>query len=539
VRAAPAAAKAGRVETVYHKGRAFRIPFNVEPADRARISDVQLWFSDDSGFSWKLVSHTTPDRPSFNFRAPRDAEYWFAVRTVDTSGKLYPGEDDPVEPRMKVIVDTKPPSLVLEPDGRRGSRVAVRWEVRDENLDLSSLVLEYQAEGASAWRQVPVARRTLIGSWSWEAGTAEPLRVRGSIADKAGNTAEAEIGINEGTADHPPLTGNDQAEFATPPPVMQFSSNTASGFPPSEELPPGLADSRPFVMPPNAPASNPPGASSPGGFDAGAFGGNGSAGNPGLPPQQGPGPGPGPGQGSGSGRGPAPGGIPTLLVRGPQFDLRYAVDEAGPSGPALVELWVTRDGGRSWTRAGEDDDRTSPFPVNLGGEGTFGICLVARAATGLGDLPPAPGDLPQTWVEVDSTPPQVQLEPVQVGTGQYLGKIAIRWRASDMHLGPQPVSIAWRSDQPGAGWQPIAERIDNTGQYVWSVPPNVPARFHLRVDVVDTVGNLGAAETLEGSPVILDRARPRSRILGLEPSARTGRGAAPVAGGNGGTIIPR
>ena len=76
-----------------------------------------------------------------------DAEYWFAVRTRDKDGKFYPGEDEAVEPSMKVIVDTVPPSLVLEPDGRRGSRVAVRWEVRDENLDKLSLVLEYQAEG--------------------------------------------------------------------------------------------------------------------------------------------------------------------------------------------------------------------------------------------------------------------------------------------------------------------------------------------------------------------------------------------------------
>src|SRR5262249_14381740 len=224
-------------------------------------------------------------------------------------------------------------------------------------------------------------------------------------------------------------------------------------------------------------------------------------------------------------------------VRSPLFALQYAVDDAGPSGPAMVELWVTRDAGRTWIRRGEDPDRASPFPVDLGGEGTFGLCLVARAASGLGDLPPAPGDMPQTWVEVDSTPPVVQLDPIQVGTGAHLGKVAIKWRASDLHLGPQPVSIAWRGDQPGSPWHPIAERIENNGQYIWSVPPNVPARFHVRVDVVDSVGNYGTAETVEGGPVIADRARPRSRILGLDPSARSGRAAAPVAGAGG--VIPR
>jgi hypothetical protein len=279
--------------------------------------------------------------------------------------------------------------------------------------------------------------------------------------------------------------------------------------------------------------ANPPGAGAPGGFDGDPFAGMGAA-------STGPGP-PAQGQGQGQGRGgtPAGAGGGTLLVRSPQFALQYAVDDAGPSGPAMVELWVTRDGGRNWNRRGEDPDRVSPLVVDLGGEGTFGLCLVARAASGLGDLPPAPGDLPQTWVEVDSTPPHVRLLPTVVGSGANLGKVAIRWRAEDAHLGPQPVSIAWRADQPGSAWQPIAERIENNGQYIWSVPPNVPPRFHLRVDVLDTVGNNGTAETAEGNAVIVDRARPRSRILGLDPTARHGRGANPVAGAGSESVIPR
>src|SRR5207302_1603703 len=85
----------------------------------------------------------------------------------------------------------------------------------------------------------------------------------------------------------------------------------------------------------------------------------------------------------------------SLLVASPQFPLQYEVDDAGPDGPNTVELWVTSNGGRTWNRQGEDPDRRSPFPVNLGGEGTFGLCLVARSASGLGDQPPAQGDPPQ------------------------------------------------------------------------------------------------------------------------------------------------
>jgi hypothetical protein len=521
-RAAPPAGRSPKAPTIYHKSRSFRIPFNVDPADRPRLSEVELWVSDDSGFSWKPVSRTTPDRPAFTFRAPRDAEYWFAVRTIDTAGKRYPGEDEGVEPSMRVVVDTTPPALVLEPEGRRGSRVSVRWEVRDEHLDPGSLVLEYQAEGARDWAQVPIGRKGLIGRESWEARTAEPLKVRGSVADKAGNKAEEMITISEGTPDNSGLAAADAGEIATPPPISQISSSNT--FPPPEEQPRGPSAPDPFAT---RPPASPPGASAPGGLGSDPFA---DSGDPATPAPSGRGPAPAPASESGGGQ--------TLLVASPQFALSYDVEDAGPNGPAMVELWVTRDGGRTWIRRGEDPDKISPFQVDLGGEGTFGLCLVARAASGLGDQPPAPGDPPQIWVEVDSTPPHVQLDPPQVGTGAHLGKIAIRWRASDLHLAPQPVSIAWRADQPGAAWHPIANRLENSGQYIWNVPPNIPPRFHLRVVALDTVGNQGVAETGEGSPVIVDRARPRSRIIGLDPStARGGRGAAPVAGS--GAIIPR
>jgi hypothetical protein len=217
-----------------------------------------------------------------------------------------------------------------------------------------------------------------------------------------------------------------------------------------------------------------------------------------------------------------------MLVSSPRFKVQYAVEDAGPNGPATVELWMTQDGGRTWIRSGEDPDKMSPYEVDLGGEGTFGMSLVARSASGLGDQPPAPGDPPQTWVEVDSTPPTVQLYPPQIGTGPHAGKVAITWRASDLHLAPRSVSLFWRPDQRGATWQPIVEAQgqENMGQFVWKVPPSFPAKFHIRVEAVDSVGHRGFAETTDSAPVIVDRSRPRSRIIGLDPNARAGDGPA-------------
>ena len=543
----PASSQAGKVPLMYQKKRAFRIPFHISEQAQARIKEVQLWVSEDSGFDWKPISRTTPGLGKFTFRTSHDGEFWFATRTLTVDDEYSPPMNQTVEPSMKVVVDSVAPSLILEPDGRRGSMASVRWEAKDEHLDLKTLVLEYQLEGAKEWRKVPIRRLSLLGSQSWDAGTADSLRVRATVADKAGNQAEAEIVMPEGTAEAPDMASIDP-ESSSAPAVGPISRRTGSPIVESPEFPPvgkpaagagNFTSVRPSPFAhgaepgddglasrslPPAPdwdggqvsggntrvisSAGPPSATGfpnpfPTGEPGGASGGPGTAG--GFPAA-----GVSPG-------GSNPGGSRTMLVSSPRFKVQYAVEDAGPNGPAVVELWLTRDAGRTWIRVGEDPDKTSPFEVDLGGEGTFGISLVARSASGLGDQPPAPGDPPQTWVEVDSTPPAVQLYPPQIGTGPHAGKVAITWRASDLHLAPRAVSLFWRPDQPGSTWQPIVEGQENMGQYVWTVPPSFPAKFHIRVEAVDSVGQRGGAETTDAAPVIVDRSRPRSRIIGLDP----------------------
>jgi len=551
--AVPESQAGGGPPLIYHKARNFRIPFNLNAEGHNRVKELRLLVSEDLGYHWQPVSKTFPDHPTFTFRSAHDGEYWFAVQTLTTDGKVSPGLDATVEPNLKVVVDTFPPTLLLDPDGRRGSQAAVRWEVKDENLDLKSLVLEYQIEGVGTWRRVPIRRPKLIGGLQWDAGTAEALKVRASIADKAGNMTEASIDLPEGTAGESDLASSDPGD-AGPPSIAQISdgarsdiiagpsftpvnqgqapsrkpisasgrSSRATGVRPNDsstarKRPIGSAwdreegpnaGARPALLSGDASPSDifaAAGGIGPIGSSSTAAGDSAQTQSPGR-------------NGSGG----------TLLVDSPKFKLQYAVDDAGPNGPASVELWITHDGGRTWIRRGDDADRVSPIEVDLGGEGTYGLCLVARSASGLGDQPPAPGDPPQSWVEVDSTPPVIQLQPPQVGTGINSGKVAIAWRASDLHLPPKSVSIAWRPDQPGALWQTLADAQENAGQYIWTVPATAPERFHLKVEAVDSVGHRGSAETTEMGPIVVDRSRPRSRIIGLDPNARAGIG--PAAG---------
>ena len=449
-----------------------------------------LCVSEDQGKTWKpVVSRTTPDKRALAFRATQDGEFWFAVQTLDTEGRLYPPVTSAIEPKMRVVVDTTPPTVVLSPGGRRGSLASVRWDVRDNTvLDRNSFVLEFQAPGASDWRQVPVPQPFVpVGKASWDAGTAGPIRVRASVADRVrehATTRRSSCPMAPPRTRHwdgAPRPSRRRWGRSPRPRSTGCRSSPMRGLRrPRRPGPPGLP--RPHRI--RSMFRGPAPTSAPGGPRP----------DPGVRPQ---------------------------LIPSPRFNLQYEVADAGPAGPATVELWVTQNAGRTWSPLAQDPDRRPPFPVALGGEGVFGLKLVARSASKLGDSPPEPGESPDYLVEVDSTPPVVKLDPVHAGVGGDTGKIAVAWHASDLHLGSRPVTISVRPEG-GGEWRPIGPPVENTGRFSWVVPPSAPPRFYVRVQVADAVGNVGTDETPEGSPVMVDRTRPKGRITRIDPIGPTG-----------------
>jgi hypothetical protein len=487
---ASAAPPGSKVQTLYSKERAFRLPFNIIEADRPRYKQVQLWASVDGG-DYQKVDTKDPEAKAFFFRAAKDGEYWFAVRTLDTKNRLIPSDVEDVEPNMRVIVDTTVPAMNLDALPRRGSIASVRWEVVDDHLDLESLRLEFQAEGGG-WSQVTIRKPARIGQEKWDAGTAEPIKVRLSVADRAKNVRVLMLDLPDGSPTRGPSNGpGDDPDQNVPPPRSTFASSE------SERAAPRPILSGPPAMPPMRGEPSGP---------VGEF-------NPFAP---------GEAQRSRADNSPAQEGpAPPILVTSPKFGLQYLVEDPGPNGPAAVELWVTTDGGRTWFNRGEDPDRKSPFPVDLGGEGTFGLKLVARSSANQGDQPPVPGEPPVTIVEVDSSGPVIKLDPPKVSNG----RVTITWHANDPHPAPRSVMISVRSEAPDSQWQPITTGpIDNSGQYTWALPANCPPRIHFRVDVLDALGNRSGAETTDMGAVLVDRSRPKGRIIGLDPSMREGTG---------------
>jgi len=599
-----------RTTTVYQRTRSFRVPFNLNPSDQSKRRELQLWVSTDSGASWKPKDSTTSNQAYFTFEAPQDGEFWLAVRSLDSAGRLHPGTNDQITPNMKVVVDTKAPTLTILPEDRSASLASLRWEIHEEHPDLETLRFEYLVEGTKEWRPVPKQRAGWNGVATWDAGFAERLKVRASVMDRAGNKSQMIVRLpgaetdgslmasrserykghgypstrlaarvdpfrmkgqtrstpapmpkrqslahNDDRYDNPsrPLLDLQTTSAASPPVESEIAdlrvekplirqedtASTASEAPDrSQETPPqaldpaalaklatspsevrrpepaaseprasvakrgSVANSQPMprslapsleppvlpsvlprqsrprndhhakpaedsrvallsdapVLPSVLPRQSPPSRDdqSKGVEDSRmAFASNATLQPSVLPrnprprddgfskqaedsifgdivpglelakrrPQRGEDPEVGTvalnmapaSEKPGSPALPASssvsaGEIPSLRVSSPRFALDYAVEDAGPEGPVLIDLWVTRDGGRSWAHRGNDPDNRPPINIDLEGEGAFGVSLIARDREGRGERVPAPGDAPQIWVEV--VPQEPQPDPV-------------------------------------------------------------------------------------------------------------------------------
>jgi hypothetical protein len=224
------------------------------------------------------------------------------------------------------------------------------------------------------------------------------------------------------------------------------------------------------------------------------------------------------------------------MVKKREVTIDYEVTKFGPSGVKNVELYLTRDDGRNWQLV-EDKNSYAPLvpeghgtqpalkrsvTVNLPDDGLYGFYLVVKSGAGLGKPPPQNGvDAPQLRVEVDTTAPQAKLlKPMPHPSRR--DSLILLWWAQDNKFGPAPVTWQW-AERPDGEWRTIGAgelpntgdlvgRVpDITGDYVWQLPPNIPARIYLRLLVRDLAGNEAVAQTDE--PILVDLNEPEVKPL--------------------------
>src|SRR5690606_1599259 len=95
-----------------------------------------------------------------------------------------------------------------------------------------------------------------------------------------------------------------------------------------------------------------------------------------------------------------------------------------------VEVWGTSNSGQTWQRYGVDADGQSPASVGVPGEGLYGFKLVVQNDQGLVEFPPARGDEPDVWIQVDLTRPNCRLIRAEQGRAPRDNELTIEWEAA-------------------------------------------------------------------------------------------------------------
>src|SRR5262249_25035377 len=204
-----------------------------------------------------------------------------------------------------------------------------------------------------------------------------------------------------------------------------------------------------------------------------------------------------------------------------QVTLEYDVTKFGPSGVSNVDVYVTRDDGRSWQPWGAVQNVSLPAPndlkgpaaalrrsltVDLPAEGVYGFYLVVKSGVGLGKAPPQGGTLPQVRIELDMTPPKADLYQLQPEPSRR-DALVVSWEVSDRNLTAHPVTLEWAERRDGR-WEPIANDLPAVpSRFTWQLPPGgIPPRVYLRLTVRGNAGNVSLAET--PGPGLVDRNEP-------------------------------
>lgn len=183
---------------------------------------------------------------------------------------------------------------------------------------------------------------------------------------------------------------------------------------------------------------------------------------------------------------------PIRTVNTNLVEIAYS-NPAQPLAVGRVEVWGTRDGGSTWKSYGFDSDSRSPILTRVPEEGTYGFNVVFHPLHGQPAQPPRRGQTPDMLIRVDLTRPDTRLIGIDPVPGRP-EEMTIRWQASDAELAEGPISLFY-ADAATGQWRPIAQNVENSGDYRWRLPAGLPAQVQIRVDARDVAGNVASVET--------------------------------------------
>lgn len=499
------------------KTPSFRIPFAVEAANGVEGGKAILFAGRDGG-PLEVLQRVDATAGGFEFSAPTDGLYAFAVRMTDPAGQVVGGEGK-IEPELEVVVDTTAPELQFQLAEATPGSVTISWKCSESEIAPESLRLEYAEGSDGRWAPITVESSS-AGQTTIESKPGNSISVRGMITDLAGNRGSGSGQIvlsatqnsfanNSAVATNDALTvpgaaqGN-QSLGANPfyggSPQSPVSSQAATAYniaPPTQQpaMPVASYPQQTYQpMPQPQPSAPQQYQANYGHYSAASY-------TPDVRTSQ-----------------SSTGG---QIVNNRVFDINYEVNDVGPSGVSTVKLFVTENNGQNWFSYGDDVDMRSPFQVDTRGEGTFGFAVRVRNGLGFSDPPPQPGELPSIVVTVDQTPPVANFaQPQIIADGQ--GRIRLKWNTTDPHPSSTPVRLEYAMSASGP-WTPIFDWQADVGGHEMSIQPGMPNTIYYRLLARDAAGNVTTAQAPH--PLMIDQHRPTVKLLSIQPvSSAVNRG---------------
>jgi len=205
---------------------------------------------------------------------------------------------------------------------------------------------------------------------------------------------------------------------------------------------------------------------------------------------------------------------PKFLLNQRDIALDFEITRMGFSKIVAVELWTTRDEGKTWQTTDRKEGCESPLRTRLWSEGDYGFKMVFESETGIKTPEPKPGQNPDFGLILDTTPPKVKLE----GLFKYdidPRSVTIGWSSQDERLDPSFIRLEYSLN--GIEWNEIPDvkprALQTAFDFKWSMPEDLPPRVQLRVTTRDQAGNYGMAQTSVGA--IIDLVEPAGKIIGI------------------------
>lgn len=236
----------GEVTDVVLGSRSFQIPFNIANSG-SPPREVHLYMAASSSPSnpalppqgkWQLLDRQAPGVGQFQVSETPEGTYWFATRTIDTSGRPHP--PGPIAPELKVTVDTTEPIVELIADASAEGKVIAEFLVEDAT-GVEQMSVHYVTDVTRQWQTASIGRTAQGGRFALDPQDRwQELSLRLRVLDRAGNETIVTKRIQK-------------------PRVATKDSNRFAAAPSREETPAmqAMAEPRPTLASSPAPNMNP------------------------------------------------------------------------------------------------------------------------------------------------------------------------------------------------------------------------------------------------------------------------------------------